>query len=203
MRQSEPRPGDPPGRGRLPPGTQMDIEQLLNHVPEYAKDLKLNLGSVTRQPELTEQQTWGTVVACAMAARNPQLLESLWAEGGKPLTAQALFAAKAAAAIMGMNNIFYRFRHLSSNEKYGAMPARLRMQVIGKHGSDPLDFELWCLAVSAINGCGVCIDAHEKVLRDKGVNEETVLAVVRIAATVHALAAVLDAEPAAAPATTV
>ena len=78
----------------------MELEQLLNHVPEYAKDLKLNLGSVTRQPELTEQQTWGAVVACAMAARNPQLLESLLAEAGKHLNAQALFAAKAAAAIM-------------------------------------------------------------------------------------------------------
>ena len=181
----------------------MELEQLLTHVPDYAKDLKLNLGSVTRQTELSEQQTWGTVVACAIAARNRQLLESLLAEAAKHLNEPAMFAAKAAAAIMGMNNIFYRFRHLSGNEKYAAMPARLRMQVIGKHATDPVDFELWCLAVSAINGCGVCIDAHEKVLRDKGVNEETVLAVVRIAATVHALAAVLDAEPAAAPATTV
>ena len=130
----------------------MQLEQLLNHVPEYAKDLKLNLGSVTRQTELTEQQTWGTVVACAIVVRNPQLLESLLAEAATHLNEQALFAAKAAAAIMGMNNIFYRFRHLSSNEKYATMPARLRMQVIAKHGSDPVDFELWCLAVSAING---------------------------------------------------
>ena len=88
---------------------------------------------------------------------------------------------------MGMNNIFYRFRHLSSNEKYGTMPARLRMQVIRTHGSDPVDFELWCLAVSAINGCGVCVDAHEKVLREKGVGEETILAAVRIA-SVHSRA---------------
>ena len=75
------------------------------------------------------------------------------------------------------------------------MPARLRMQVIGKHDSDPVDFELWCLAVSAINGCGVCVDAHENVLREKGVSEETVLAAVRIASTIHALAAILDAAP--------
>jgi alkyl hydroperoxide reductase subunit D len=95
-----------------------------------------------------------------------------------------------------MNNIFYRFRHLSGNEKYATMPARLRMQVIGKHATDPVDFELWCLAVSALNGCGVCVESHEKVLREKGVSEETVLAAVRIAATIHALAAVFDAEPA-------
>jgi alkyl hydroperoxide reductase subunit D len=176
----------------------MELEQLLNRVPEYAKDLKLNLGSVTRQTELSERQTWGTVVACAVAARNPQLLASVLAEAAKHLDEPALFAAKAAAAIMGMNNIFYRFRHLSSNPKYGEMPARLRMQVIAKHGSDPVDFELWCLAVSAINGCGVCVDSHEKVLQTKGVGEETILAAVRIAATIHALAAVFDAEPATA-----
>ena len=174
----------------------MELEQLLNHVPEYAKDLKLNLGSLTRQTELSEQQTWGTVAACAIAARNRQLSESLLAEAARHLNEPAMFAAKAAAAVMGMNNIFYRFRHLSGNEKYATMPARLRMQVIGKHGSDPVDFELWCLAVSAINGCGVCVEAHENVLRDKGVSEETVLAAVRIAATIHALAVVFDSEPA-------
>jgi alkyl hydroperoxide reductase subunit D len=73
------------------------------------------------------------------------------------------------------------------------MPARLRMQVIRGHGSDPVDFELWCLAVSAINGCGVCVDSHEKVLLEKGVSEETILAAVRIASVTHALAAVMDA----------
>ena len=171
------------------------MEQLLESCPEYAKDLKLNLGSVTRQPELTERQTWGTVVACAIAARNPLLRESLLSAAGAHLDPQAMFAAKAASAIMGMNNIFYRFRHLSSNEKYATMPARLRMQVIGRHGSDPVDFELWCLAVSAINGCGVCVDAHEKVLREKGVTEETILAAVRIASTIYALATTLDATP--------
>jgi alkyl hydroperoxide reductase subunit D len=179
----------------------MELEQLLTQVPEYAKDLKINLGSVTRQTELSEQQTWGAVVASAIAARSRPLLESLLAEAAKHLTEPAMFAAKAAGAIMGMNNIFYRFRHLSGNEKYATMPARLRMQVIGKHGVDPADFELWCLAVSAINGCGVCVAAHEKVLREKGVGEETVLAAVRIAATIHGLAAVLYDPPSPAAAT--
>ena len=172
----------------------MELEQLLSTVPEYAKDLKLNLGSVMRQTELTAQQAWGTAVACAIAARSPQLLASILDEAGKHLNEQAMFGAKAAAAVMGMNNIYYRFRHLSTNPKYGTMPARLRMQVIGKHGTDPVDFELWCLAVSASNGCGVCVDSHENVLREKGVTEETVLAAVRIASIVHALAAVFDAE---------
>jgi lipoyl-dependent peroxiredoxin subunit D len=167
------------------------MEQLLESLPEYAKDLKLNFGAVLNQPELTEQQAWGTVVCSAVAVRNPRLLEAVLAEAPKHLNEQAIFAARAAAAVMGMNNIFYRFRHLSTNPKYAEMPARLRMQVIRSHGSDPVDFELWCLAVSAINGCGVCVDAHEHVLSEKGIGEETVLAAVRIASVMHALAAVV------------
>lgn len=167
------------------------MERFLESIPEYAKDLKINLGNVLRQAELTDQQTWGTAVSCAVASRNPRLVEALAAEAATHLSEQALFAAKAAAAIMGMNNIFYRFRHLSSNPKYGEMPARLRMQVIRTHGGDPVDFELWCVAVSAINGCGVCVDAHERVLREKGVGEEAILAAVRIASVIHALAAVV------------
>jgi alkyl hydroperoxide reductase subunit D len=71
------------------------------------------------------------------------------------------------------------------------MPARLRMQIVARHGGDPVDFELCCLAVSAINGCGLCVDSHEHVLREKGVTEETVLAAVRVASAIYAVAAVL------------
>ncbi|MGA7707731.1 MAG: carboxymuconolactone decarboxylase family protein, partial [Acidobacteriaceae bacterium] len=93
---------------------------------------------------------------------------------------------------MGMNNIFYRFHHLTKNEKYATMPARLRMNGIRTHKADPVDFELWCLAASAVNGCGKCIDAHENVLRQKGITEETMIASVRIASIVHAIGTVLD-----------
>jgi alkyl hydroperoxide reductase subunit D len=171
----------------------MSLEQLAALCPDYAKDLKLNLSSVLNQAELTPQQTWGTAVASAMAARNPQLLAAIVGEAGKVLSPEAMNAARAAAAVMGMNNIFYRFRHLSGNEKYATIPARLRMQVIRSHGGDPVDFELWCLAVSAVNGCGACIVAHENVLRQKGVTEETILAAVRIASVLHGLAGVLEA----------
>jgi alkyl hydroperoxide reductase subunit D len=164
----------------------MPLDDLLARCPDYAKDLKLNFASLLAQPELTERQTWGTLVASALVARNPVLAEAVIAESAAHLDTANLTSAKAAAAVMGMNNIFYRFRHLSTNEKYATMPARLRMQVIRSHGGDALDFELWCLAASAINGCGVCVDAHEKVLREKGVTEETVLAAVRIASVVHA-----------------
>ncbi len=176
----------------------MTVEQLGEKLPAYAKDLKLNLSSVLRQVELTEQQTWGAAVACAMASRNVDVTAAILGEAKQHLTPQAFDAAKAAAAIMGMNNVYYRFLHMTDNPKYATIPARLRMQIIRGHGSDPVDFELWCTAVSAINNCHVCAASHEKVVREKGVSEETILAAVRIASVLHAIAGVLDAEAVAA-----
>jgi alkyl hydroperoxide reductase subunit D len=68
------------------------------------------------------------------------------------------------------------------------------MNVLRNHGIDAVDFELWCTAVSAINGCGLCVDSHEQVLRDKGMSEESILAAVRLASVIHALATVFDTE---------
>ena len=170
------------------------MERLYEAFPDYARDLKLNLQNVLKQSELTEQQTWGTAVASAIAARNPHLIEAVLAEASRRLSPEAIHAAKAAAAVMGMNNIYYRFQHLSGNERYAQIPARLRMQAIRSHGSDPVDFELWCVAVSAINGCGSCVASHERVLREKGMTEETILAAIRIASVIHGAAAVLDTE---------
>ncbi|HWR35116.1 MAG TPA: carboxymuconolactone decarboxylase family protein [Clostridia bacterium] len=177
----------------------MNLEQLLETVPSYAKDLKLNFSSVVRQQtELSTQQLWGTVVACAIASRNSELTRAALDEARTQLSPEALEAAKGAAAIMGMNNVFYRFQHFVSNEKYRTLRAGLRMNVMRSHGIDPLDFELWCTAVSAINGCAACVDSHERTLVGKGFSEEKVLAAIRIASVVHALAGVFDAEAAVA-----
>jgi alkyl hydroperoxide reductase subunit D len=176
----------------------MTIDQLIDTLPDYAKDLKLNYSSLVRgNTELSTSQLWGTVVASAIATRSPQLLAALTAEAAAHLTPQVLEGARAAAAVMGMNNIFYRFQHLSSNERYDSMPARLRMNVMRTHGVDAADFELWSLAVSAINGCGKCIDAHEQVLREKGISEEIIIATVRVASTLHGVGVVLDSLTAA------
>ncbi len=173
------------------------LNELLETLPSYARDLKLNLSSLLTQTELTAQQTWGTVVASAVASRNDEIVRAALTDAAAHLSPELIEAAKGAAAIMGMNNIYYRFLHLTSNEKYRTIPARLRMNILRSHGVDAIDFELWCTAVSAINGCGACVDSHEKTLREKGVREETILAAVRIASVIHALASVLEAEKAA------
>jgi alkyl hydroperoxide reductase subunit D len=110
------------------------------------------------------------------------------------MSAEALQAAKIANAIMGMNNVYYRFTHLVSAQDYATMPAKLRMNAMAKPGVDKAAFELMSIAVSAINGCGMCMDSHEKVLRQHGVDPAAIQTAVRIAATLHAIAATLDAE---------
>ena len=172
----------------------MSLETLKQQLPDYAKDLKLNLSSLAAETLLNEQQKAGAFVASALASRNAAVSEALIAEFGPKLSPEALTAAKAAAAIMAMNNVYYRFTHLSSAPDYKTMPAKLRMNVMAKPGVEKVDFELWSLAVSAINGCGMCVDSHEKVLREHGVTAEQVQAAVRIAAVVHAVAATLDNE---------
>jgi alkyl hydroperoxide reductase subunit D len=176
----------------------MSLESLKQQLPDYAKDLKLNLSSLASETVLSEQQKAGAFVASALASRNAAVSEALIAEFASKLSPEALTAAKAAAAIMAMNNIYYRFTHLSSAPDYKTLPAKLRMNVMARPGVDKVDFELWSLAVSAINGCGMCIDSHEKVLREHGVTPEQVQAAVRIASVVHAVAATLDGEAVAA-----
>ena len=173
----------------------MSIESLKSRIPDYAKDLKLNLGSLATDPTLTPQQLAGTFIASALAARNAEVTQAITAEFGAKLSPEALAAAKSAAAIMGMNNVYYRFVHLVGGD-YANMPAKLRMSVIGRPGVEKIDFELWSLAVSAVNGCGLCLEAHEKVVRHGGLTQEQVQTAVRIASVVHAIAAVLDGEDA-------
>ena len=172
----------------------MSIEMLKGVIPEYAKDLKLNLGSLANEEELSEQQKWGCFLACALASRNETVTQMIAAEAMDYLSLEAANGAKSAAAIMGMNNIYYRFAHIATSKDYMTMPAKLRMNVIANPGVDKVDFELWSLAVSAINGCGMCIDAHEKQLLDHGLSKAQIQASVRIAATIHAIAAVIDGE---------
>lgn len=172
----------------------MSIDTLKSMIPAYAKDIKLNLSSLASDESLSEQQLWGTFFACAIAAGNDIVIRGIEEEASGYLSAEAYDAAKSAAAIMAMNNIYYRFVHLASNPDYQTMQAKLRMNVIGNPGVDKADFELWSLAVSAINGCGACIDSHEKVLLDHGLSKEQIQTAVRVASVIHAVASVIDAE---------
>ncbi len=173
----------------------MSLEALKSALPDYARDLKLNLSSLAADVSLTPQQRAGTFVVSALAARNAAVTRAVMAEFGPQLSPEALNGAKIAASMMGMNNIYYRFVHLVGGD-YKTLPAKLRMTAMARPGVEKVDFELWSLAVSAVNGCGMCLEAHEHELRKTGLGAEQIQAAVRIAATVHAIAATLDGEQA-------
>jgi alkyl hydroperoxide reductase subunit D len=171
------------------------LDNIRDAIPDYARDLRLNLGSVlstSGAPGLSEKQIWAVALASAIASRNPELTRDFEALAAAHLDTAYINGARAAAAIMGMNNVYYRFLHLVEDPEYAQLPARLRMNVIGNPGIDKLDFELLSLAVSAINGCGTCVASHERQLRKHEFTRETVQSAVRIAATVHAVARVLE-----------
>ena len=176
------------------------MQAIRERIPDHAKDLRLNLDALGKIESLSARQLWGTALASAIAARNDELLRAVDGEAKKHLDEAALAAARTAAALMGMNNVYYRALHLVSNKEYGALPARLRMQGIANPGIDRVDFELACLAVSAIHGCGSCLDSHEQELRKRGATALQVQDALRIASILHAVALVLDGERALAPA---
>jgi lipoyl-dependent peroxiredoxin subunit D len=171
----------------------MTIEALKESIPDFAKDVKLNLSSMASDETLSPVTKYGLFLAAAIATRNVRVAAAFEAEAADKLPPAALAAAKAAACMMAMNNVYYRFTHLASNKEYASMPARLRMNIIANPGVDKTDFELWSLAVSAMNGCGACIDAHEKVLKDAGVPAAAIQTAVRFAAIIQSTAVALEA----------
>lgn len=171
----------------------MTIDTLKSQMPDFAKDVKLNLSNIAGEEGLTDQQKYGLMVSCAIATRSKAVREAFIAEAADKLSPEAMTAAKGAATLMGMNNIYYRFVHLAANKEYGSMPAKLRMNLIARPGVDKIDFELWSLAVSAINGCGMCIDSHEAILRQNGLTAEQVQTAIRFAAIIQSAAIALEA----------
>lgn len=174
----------------------MSIDTLQSLIPAYAKDLSSNLTNLLAETLLSDQQKWGTFLSCAHAIGVPAVVQNIEAAATDVLTLEAMTAAKAAAAIMGLNNVYFRALHLMQNKEYEKMRAGLRMNILANPGVDKVDFELWSLAVSAVNACGLCMDSHEKVLRNHDVTAVQVQAALRIASTVNAISAVIRAEAA-------
>jgi alkyl hydroperoxide reductase subunit D len=168
----------------------MSLKAFADRLPDYAKDIRLNLTSILSDQLLGEERKNGLLLTCAHGSGYKPLVEAAEAEVEGKLSESQANAARGAAALMAMNNVYYRFVHLVANPEYATMPAKLRMNFIASHGIAKDEFELFSLAVSAMNGCGMCIDSHERVLLDHGVKSDVIQSAVRIAATMKALATV-------------
>ena len=161
---------------------------------DFAKDVRLNLAQVLSSegaPGLTPVQIWGIGLAVAYATRSRRLVELIQDGAQNVLSTEEIEAAKGASTGMAMNNVYYRATHLMADERLTQMPARLRMNVIGKPGIPKIDFELECLAVSAVAGCGQCLHAHKRTLVDSGASYESLHTALRIAAVLQSAAQAL------------
>jgi alkyl hydroperoxide reductase subunit D len=179
----------------------MNLSELRNTLPDYARDLKLNLDSVlseTGAAGLDGKQLRAIALASAIAARHAPLVAAIETFAAEQLSAEEIHGAKAASAIMAMNNIYYRATHLIHNDEYGQLRTGLRMNIMANSGLDKITFELASLAVSAINGCGACMDSHERVIRGHDISAHGVQSTLKIAAVVHAVAVILEQGPATA-----
>lgn len=170
----------------------MAAVETLAALPDFAKDARLNLQSVLAASSLTDAQKWGAAVTAAATARNPTLLAAILADARAQVPETVIDDGLAAASLMAMNNVFYRFRHMVGKPAYNERPARLRMNRLVKPASNKVDFELFCLVASAQNGCETCVVSHEAAVTTAGVSVDQVHDAVRIAAVVQSAAVSLE-----------
>lgn len=170
------------------------LETIREKLPDAARDIRLNLQNVMDSQNLTPDQRWGVALACAYATRNPELRDAVVADAKAADVSDAVFEdAKAAAVLMGMNNVYYRFRHFMGPESsYDSMRANLRMQRLVNVSTNKTDFELFSMAVSSINGCETCVRSHEAVVVKGDVSDQAVHDAIRIASTLQAAAIALE-----------
>lgn len=170
-----------------------NLEELKSAIPDFAKDVKINLGSLLTQENqlLTAKQVFGVALTSAYVTKEKTLIRIIENEANQILSEVEIKAAKSAATLMAMNNIYYRFLHISHDKEYAQMPVGLRMQGIVNHGIDKNDFEIFSLAASIINGCGMCIDAHAGQLVKHGLNKTQIQMVAKIAAVINSVAQLL------------
>lgn len=174
--------------------TMPQIDALRETFGESAKDMKLNLGNIASSDYLDADQIWGVALAGAYFVGEPKLLAALVADAKSAGVTDALFDdAKAAAVLMGMNTIYYRFRHLVGKESYAKKPARLRMTYMAKPKTNKATYELMSMAIAVLAGCEMCMKTHEASILQQGLTEEHVHDAVRIAAVLQGSAVALRA----------
>ncbi len=168
----------------------MSLLAVKDKIPDFGRDIRLNLETVLTEegaPGLTLHQLWGVALACAYAADSQDLVDAILADGQSIiLDDNYREGARSAATIMAMNNVYYRTIHLLEDPALQKMPARLRMNVIGKPPVSKVDFEAMSFAVSSLAGCGQCLVAHKSELKKAGMDDTGLHSLIRIASVIKA-----------------
>lgn len=171
-----------------------NLDGLKDLLPDFAKDIRLNLGAVIKEDPssgLSLAQVQGIALAAAYATKHPAVIAAMTHEAAQ-LSPEELNAVKAATTIMAMNNVYYRASYMTEDAELGRMPAGLRMNVIANPGIDKVTFELYSLAVSALNGCSMCVKSHAQKVEAEGLPKAAVQHCFKIAAVVSATAQALS-----------
>lgn len=163
-----------------------NLEALRQTLPDTARDAKLNIVAVLSGDVLTSEQIWGVALSSAYFLRDGRLRDAVLADAKENGASAELFEdAQAAASLMAMNTVYYRFRHMVGKPSYETKKALLRMQWMAKPKTSRVDFELYSLACAALAGCQACIQSHEAAVLNGGLSEDHVHDAVRIAAVVQ------------------
>jgi alkyl hydroperoxide reductase subunit D len=167
------------------------VDQLKDSLPEYAKDIKLNLDAVINRSTVDPDHALYISIAAAFATGNGKLLAFITANATDEVEKNA---ALTAGAIMAQNNVWYPFIEMADDTNLKGLPAQLRMNAISSHGGTTKGkFEAYSLASSIVGKCHFCVKAHYETLKGEGYSIEQLRDIGRIAATVNALSKILSA----------
>jgi alkyl hydroperoxide reductase subunit D len=163
------------------------VDQVKESIPDHAKDIKLNLDAVINRSGLDEVDAHACAFAAAIAANNGDLAFEI-SMNGPLMGTDEREAAKTAAALMGMNNVWYPFVEMAADESMKGLPAGLRMNAYATHGGvSKKKFEMYALAASIVGKCHFCVKSHYDILKNEGMTTQELMAVGRIAAVIAAV----------------
>lgn len=173
----------------------MSFASLVDILPNYAHDLKINLTNVFlgEEPDgLTTEQLYGVALTAALAIGNEKIYNLVRQEAKMHLEPQHLKAAKYAAMMMSLYNTYHYFSHNQSNDTIRDIDPAFDASSLMDHGIDKVDFEMNLLAASIIYKCGYCVDFHTKRIIDKGIDPKAVTDLAKVAAVLQASSHVLQ-----------
>ena len=169
------------------------VNTLKARLPDYAKDIRLNLDAVIQRSSLSPSHAVGAALAAAFSAKSAPIVEAI--RDDATLDEAHRNAALTAAALMGMNNVWYPFVEMSGDSELSTVRPELRMNAYASHGGvDRQSFELYALAASIVGKCEFCVQSHYKLLKETGLTTQQLRDVGRIASVVNAAAQVIAAE---------
>lgn len=170
------------------------LQTIKSSIPDYAKDIRLNLDSTIARSSLEGNDAVGVALAAAFATKSKVLVDTIRQAG--VLSPEEVNGALTAAALMGMNNVWYPYVEMADDSDLSQQKAELRMNAYANNGGvDKRRFEMYALAASIIGKCHFCIKSHYDLLKNhQGMSAQQLRDVGRIAAVVNAAAQVIAAE---------